>query len=154
MNKLEKLPDHIVIKFLNFVKRLIVVPDTLGEFHHLITQGLRKDLIEAISGPLGRFEDRLSIEYLYYLLVRSTDDKVVRPTKLNEVSLNWTIRYEIVQDDVHSDVVETYFDSVHYDDEYLKSLWDNEDIDPHDWDNTSEVVRSEPIDSNWNNYDL
>jgi hypothetical protein len=154
MNKLEKLPDHIVIKFLNFVKRLIVVPDTLGEFHHLMTQGLRKDLIEAISGPLGRFEDRLSIEYLYYLLVRSTDDKVVRPTKLNEVSLNWVIRYKIVQEDTHSDVVETYFDSVHYDDEYLKSLWDNEDLDPHDWDREIELVRSEPIDSNWNNYDL
>jgi hypothetical protein len=141
MNKLEKLPDHIVIKFLNYVKRLIVVPDTLGEFHHLITQGLRKDLIEAISGPLGRFEDRLSIEYLYYLLVRSTDDKVVRPTRLNKVEVTWDVVYKIRQQERSVGVLETYFDSTEIDEEYLDRLNGNEEIDPLKWDN--EIIKED-----------
>ena len=150
MNKLEKLPDHIVIKFLNFVKRLIVIPDTLGEFHHLMTQGLRKDLIEAISGPLGRFEDRLSIEYLYYLLVNSTDDKVVRPTRLNEVSVNWTVKYKIIRVETHSDVVETYFDSGQFDDDYLISVFDT----PLDWPSEVDSENFDPINDEWHVYDL
>jgi hypothetical protein len=135
MNKLEKLPDHIVIKFLNYVKRLIEIPDTLGEFYYLITEGLRKDLIEAISGPLGKFEDRLSIEYLYYLLVNSTDDKVVRPTRLNKVEVTWDVVYKIRKEERSVGTLKTYFDSNEIDEEYLNGLVGNEEIDPLEWDN-------------------